>query len=358
MAFDEIPQHFKQWELSTTQGIDGLKLVEDASIGKVGDEEVVVEMYAASLNFLDLWVAKGGHPGMLELEKSPGLITGCDGAGVVKAAGSAVKSFTAGDKVITYLISHIADDEKVDFTKVGASIGIATNGTLTQYGKFHVSNLVHAPKEMSFEQAATLPCSALTAYNALLGLRGRQVEKGQWVLVQGTGGVSVAGLQIALAVGAHVVATTSSAEKAAKLKSLGVESVINYRETPEWGLPARELTPDNAGFDHVLDVGGENTIGESVKAVKTDGVVTTIGLVGGPTEKQVPIMAASHHACIVRGIVAGTRQQMRELVTFVDKVGLKPALDDVEFGIEQVRDAYWRQEKQQHFSKVVIKLRD
>ncbi|KAK0942626.1 hypothetical protein LTR48_001122 [Friedmanniomyces endolithicus] len=355
MAGTETPR-FKQWQLSTTLGIDGLNLVEDASIAQVGDEEVLVEMHAASLNFLDLFVAKGGQPGTLEQQPNPGLVTGCDGSGIIKAVGAAVKNFAPGDRIVTHLIGRIPDDAKVDFDSLRSSLGIGTNGTLTQYGNFHHSNIVHAPRSLSFEQAATLPCSGLTAYNALFGLGGRQVQKDQWVLVQGTGGVSVATLQIAVAVGAHVVATTSSAEKAVKLEILGAKHVLNYRDTPEWGVPARAFTPGQAGFDHVVDIGGDATLGESVKAVKTDGVVSTIGLLGGPSGQQVPMMATFHNACIVRGLVAGTRQQMRDFVAFVDEKGMKPALDDMVFGIEDARKAYWRQERQQHFSKLVIKL--
>ena len=375
MAGTETPR-FKQWQLSTTLGIDGLNLVEDASIAQVGDEEVLVEMHAASLNFLDLFVAKvskpvslsptendgksessqGGQPGTLEQQPNPGLVTGCDGSGIIKAVGAAVKDFAPGDRIVTHLIGRIPDDAKVDFDSLRSSLGMGTNGTLTQYGKFHHSNLVHAPRSLSFEQAATLPCSGLTAYNALFGLGGRQVQRDQWVLVQGTGGVSVAALQIAVAVGAHVVATTSSAEKAVKLEILGAKHVLNYRDTPEWGVPARAFTPGKVGFDHVVDIGGDATLRESVKAVKTDGVVSTIGLLGGPSDQQVPMMAVFHNACIVRGLVAGTRQQMRDFVAFVDEKRMKPALDDMVFGIEDARKAYWRQERQQHFSKVVIKL--
>ncbi len=367
---------FKQWQLSTTLGIDGLNLVENASIPQFGDEEVLVEMHAASLNFLDLFVAKvskprscsqpetmgsteswqGGQPGMLEQQPNPGLVTGCDGSGIIKAVGTAVKNFAPGDRVVTHLIGRIPGDAKIDFNSLRSSLGMGTNGTLTQYGTFHHSNLVHAPRSLSFEQAATLPCSGLTAYNALLGLGGRQIQKDQWVLVQGTGGVSVAALQIAVAVGAHVVATTSSAKKVVKLEELGVKHVLNYRDTPEWGVPARAFTPGKVGFDHVVDIGGDATLRESVKAVKTDGVVSTIGLLGGPSDQQVPMMAVFHNACIVRGLVAGTRQQMRDFVAFVDEKRMKPALDDMVFGIEDARKAYWRQERQQHFSKVVIKL--
>lgn len=123
---------------------------------------------------------------MIELPGKPVLITGADGAGIVKSVGSAVRSFALGDKVVTYLIPHVPDHAKINFGMVQASLGMGTNGTLTQYGKFHVSNVVHAPRDVNFAQAATLPCSGLTAYNALFGLGGREVKTDQWVLVQGT----------------------------------------------------------------------------------------------------------------------------------------------------------------------------
>ena len=301
-------------------------------------------------------VSQSGYPGMIDLRADEGLVPGCDGAGIVKAVGNAVTSFKPGDKVVTHLLGRIPDDAKIDFSMVRPALGMGSNGTLTQYGVFHSTNLIHAPRNLSFEEAATLPCSGLTAYNALFGLAGREVKRDDWVLVQGTGGVSVAALQIAIAVGANVIGTTSSPAKAANLRKLGVKDVLNYRETPDWGLPARALTPRNVGFDHIIDVGGDATLAESIKAVKTDGVIAPIGLIGGPTEKQVPMLAAAHNACIVRGIVVGTRLQFKDLVKFVEEKDLKPALDDVRFGIKEIREAYWRQERQQHFSKVVIKL--
>lgn len=294
---------------------------------------------------------------MIDLRAKEGLVPGCDGAGIVKAVGSAVNSLKPGDRVVTHILGHIPDDAKIDFSMVGPALGMGSNGTLTQYGIFHFTNLIQAPRNLSFEEAATLPCSGLTAWNALAGLAGQEVKRGDWVLVQGTGGVSVAAMQIAVAAGAHVVGTTSSPEKATKMRKFGAKDVLNYRETPDWGLRARALTPGNIGFDHVIDVGGDATLGESLKAVKTDGVISSIGLVGGPTEKQVPMMAASQSSCIVRGIVAGTRLQFKDFVRFVEEKGLKPTLDDMRFGIMEVREAYWRQERQQHFSKVVIQLR-
>ena len=293
---------------------------------------------------------------MIPFLAEPGLIPGCDGAGIVRSLGSNVTTFNTGDRVVTHLIGRIPKDAKIDFSMVGPALGMGSNGTLTRFGVFHCTNLIHAPRNLSFEEAATLPCSGLTAYNALFGLAGREVKIDDWVLVQGTGGVSIAALQIAIAAGAHVVATTSSRDKATKLKALGAKEVLNYRETPEWGLLARALTPASVGFAHIIDIGGNATLVESVKAVRTDGVISTVGLVGGPTEEQVPMLAASHHSCIVRGIVAGTKTQFENFVRFVEENDLRPALDDVDFGIEEVKEAYWRQEKQQHFSKVVIKL--
>lgn len=157
----------------------------------------------------------------MKFQAEKGLVPGCDGAGIVKAVGDGVKSVKPGNKVVTYLLARIPDDARIDFSMIATALGMSSNGTLMQYGVYPHTNLVHAPSTVGFAAAATLPCSGLTAYNALYGLSGRKVRLDDWVLVQGTEGVSVAGLQIAVASGAHVIATTSSPEKAAKLRQLG-----------------------------------------------------------------------------------------------------------------------------------------
>ncbi|OIW24696.1 NAD(P)-binding protein [Coniochaeta ligniaria NRRL 30616] len=208
---------------------------------------------------------------------------------------------------------------------------------------------------MTFEQAATLPCSGLTAWNALMGLRGREVKAGDYVLVQGTGGVSVAALQFAVAAGATVVATTGKEANTKRLQSLGASHVINYKTQPTWGAVARSFTPQSRGFDHVIDIGGHSTLGESLKAVRLDGLVSLVGLLGSEGV-EVDMLGALWSLCIVRGVLLGSKAMFRDMVKFCEQKNVQPTLDDVVFSLARARDAYERLEKQQHFSKVVITI--
>lgn len=239
---------------------------------------------------------------------------------------------------------------------ISAGLGHSIDGTLRDRGHFHETALVHAPKDLDFGRASTLTCSGLTAWNALFGLKGRQVQAGNWVLVQGTGGVSIAALQFAVAVGAIVVATTSTAVKATRLQALGAAHVLNYRQVPAWGSTARALTPGGRGFDFVVDVGGNDTLLESLNAIRTDGIIVATGLLGGTDPQPVPMLAALMHACTVRGILLGTRNQLRDMVRFVEERHIEPVVDDMSFGLAEVKEAYERLEKQQHFSKVVVRI--
>lgn len=263
-----------------------------------------------------------------------------------------MKDFKERDRVVVHMCPGVGDDHIPTFAGISAGIGHGKDGTLREYGNFEATALVHAPKNLSFEKAATLTCSGLTAWNALEG-----VKEGDWVLVQGTGGVSVAALQFAVAKGANVVATTSSEEKAERLRKLGAKEVINYRTTEKWGEEARKITAEGRGFDCMVDVGGNGTLPESLKAVRTGGTVVLTGILSGQEPEAVPMMAALFQVCTVRGILLGTRTQFRELVKFVEDKDVQPVLDDVEFGLEQVKECYERLEAQKHFSKVVIKVR-
>lgn len=167
--------------------------------------------------------------------------------------------------------------------------------------------------------------------------------------------MSIAALQFAAAIGAHVVATTSSEEKAKRLRDLGAEHVINYRKTPAWGEQARGLTSKSSGFDLIVDVGGDSTLKESLKAVRTDGVIAATGLLGA--DEPVPMLSAIFDVCIIRGVLLGTRKQFKGMVIFIEEKDVRPVLDDVVFGLEEVKDAYGRMVKREHFSKVVIKMR-
>lgn len=220
--------------------------------------------------------------------------------------------FTVGAKVVTlFNQGHIGGDLNRQSSATG--LGGVIDGTLRQYGTFKEDGLVPQPPSLSYQEAATLSCAGLTAWNALYGLR--PVKPGDVVVTQGTGGVSIFALQFAKAAGATVIATTSSAEKAELLKKLGADHVLNYKETPNWGEKAAALTIDGEGVDHVVEVGGNATIVQSLKAVKFGGVITIIGFIGGGEGPQASFLDALSNICIVRGILVGSRLQFEEMVS-------------------------------------------
>lgn len=236
-------------------------------------------------------------------------------------------------------------------------LGLGTDGTLRSHGVFAEKALVHAPASLDWLAASTLTCTWVTAYNVLLGLKGKEAGPGTWVLVQGTGGTSIASLQLAVALGATVVATTSSDEKAARLKELGAAHVVNYRTNADgWGEEARALTPNGRGFDHVFDVGGNESLPQSFKATRPDGVVSLVGQVGDSKAEQVSVFAPFFHTCMVRGFLGGSRAHFKELVRLIDEKGIVPVVDDVAFELADVKDAYRRLNERKHFSKVVIRI--
>lgn len=211
------------------------------------------------------------------------------------------------------------------------------DGTLRQYGTFNENGLVEMPSSLNWQEGATLSCAGVTAWNALYG--SRPVAPGDVVLTQGTGGVSIFALQFAKAAGATVIATTSSAAKAEILKKLGADYVINYKETPEWGEHAAKLTPKGEGVSHVIEVGGPNTMAQSLKAVKIDGVISVIGLVGGPPGPGQPgFLHVLQNVCVVRGILAGSRVQFEDMNRAIDGMKIKPYVDEKVFTLEELRE--------------------
>jgi NADPH:quinone reductase-like Zn-dependent oxidoreductase len=250
--------------------------------------------------------------GMYPFAQEDGVVPGSDGAGEVIAVGSKVTRFQKGAKVLTlFNQSHLGGS--LDPQTVTSGLGGVIDGTLRQYGTFNENGLVHMPESLNWLEASTLSCAALTAWNSLYGLK--PLKPGQVVLTQGTGGVSIFALQFAKAAGAIVISTTSSAKKAETLKKLGADHVINYKDEPEWGSKARELTPGKEGVDHILEVGGPTTMKQSLNAVKIDGVISIIGFLGGvKSEEQPSFLDALNHICTVRGILVGNRVQFEEMV--------------------------------------------
>ncbi|KAK3346382.1 hypothetical protein B0T25DRAFT_278173 [Lasiosphaeria hispida] len=341
-----VPTTQKQWLIQDKDhDFDGL-VYQDSPVPKVGENEVLVKLYGASLNYRDLIIPKGLYPFPSDLP----VVAGSDGAGSVLVVGSKVTAWKQGDSVVTlFNQGHQFGPISVATSKSG--LGGALDGTLRQYGVFNENGLVRAPANLSHVEAATLTCAALTSWNALYGLK--PLKPGETVLVQGTGGVSLFALQFAKAAGARVIATTSSAAKAEKLKQLGADFVVNYVEDKNWGETAREFAPD--GVDHVIEVGGEATLTQSLKAVKFEGIISVIGFLGGAEPKD-SIMEVLNHICTIRGVCVGSRAQMVDMVAAIEANDIKPVIDQKVFTLETAKEAYKYMWKKAHFGKVGITI--
>jgi len=282
-------------------------------------------------------------------------VPGSDGAGTVVTVGDKVTRFKVGDRVCTTLLqAHIAGPvtEAIGQTSLGGSL----DGTLRRYGAFDEAGLVSMPAGLNFREACTLPCAAVTAWNCLYGLSGRALKPGDTVLTLGSGGVSLFAIQIAVAAGASVIATTSSEEKASKLKALGVAHTINYEEDLSWGKTARSLSPGGEGVDFVVEVGGATTLSQSMSAVRPDGIITIAGSIGSEINaKGDPgLLSAWATKSIVRGIAVGSRTLFEDLNRAVEVKGIRPILDDKIFKLEDLKEAYRYQWEQKNFGKVVV----
>ncbi len=241
-----------------------------------------------------------------------------------------------------------------------SGLGAGLDGTFRTIGAFSEEGLVKMPDGLSFIEAATLSCAGITAWNALFGLLGKQVSVGDWVLTQGTGGVSLFAVQLAKAVGARVIATTSSSEKAGILRKLGADHVINYRETPDWGAVAKSLT-GGVGVDHVIEVAGPATLKQSVESVRIDGMIAIVGFVGGAAggSGEVPsLLDAWLRNFTARGIWTGSRQHMEEMCQAIeanlDK--LCPVVDFRVFKLHQLKEAFEYLKEGRHQGKVCIEI--
>lgn len=346
----------KQWVVTSQttgnleeNGFENLEF-KVAPVPKCGENEVLVKLHAASLNYRDLIIPKGMYPFPLDLPVVPG----SDGAGEVVEVGSKVVQFQKGDKVVT-LFNQLHQYGPVDTLSAKSGLGGVIDGTLRQYGVFNENGLVKAPKNLDFCESSTLTCAALTSWNALYGLN--PLKPGQTVLVQGTGGVSMFALQFAKAAGATVIATTSSDAKAKKLKELGADHIINYKTNPNWGETARSFTPDNAGVDHIVEVGGAGTLTQSLKCIKMEGIISIIGFLGGVDPKgQPPILAALNNICTIRGVYVGSKALMNDMIKAIEVNDIHPVIDQKVFSLDQTKDAYEYMWAQKHFGKITISI--
>ena len=332
------------YRLPKHDSIDDLTLVE-AETPRPGPGQVLVRMRAASLNFRDLAVASGRY---MMSKVPPDLVPLSDGAGEVAETGPGVTRVKAGDRVTPiFMQSWMGGDmEPADGT---TALGGAIDGVLAEYAVFDERGLVHIPDHLSFEQAATLPCAAVTAWNALTGLH--PIVAGQTVLILGTGGVSIFALQFAHAAGARVIATSSSDDKLARAKAMGASDGINYKANPEWQAAVRELT-GGRGVDHVVEVGGPGTLQRSVGAARSGGVVTLIGVLTRGTLDPLAVFAGG---AVIRPIYVGSRQMFEAMNRSIALHRIEPVIDRV-FPFEEAKEAYRHLKGATHVGKVVIRI--
>ncbi|MGA8938610.1 MAG: NAD(P)-dependent alcohol dehydrogenase [Acidobacteriaceae bacterium] len=310
--------------------------------------EVRVELHAASLNYRDLMTVLGTYNPKLALPRIPG----SDAAGIVTAIGSAVTLFKPGDHVTSLFFQDWLSGP-IQPTTAKSALGGSIDGVFSTDHIFPETGLIHAPAGYTHAEAATLPCSALTAWNALVE-RG-QLHSGQTVLILGTGGVSLFALQIAKAHGARVIVTSSSDEKLSRARQLGADETINYRTTPEWDREVLKLT-QNRGVDHIVEVGGAGTLPLSFKAITPGGNIYVIGVLAGKgaTIDPTPILAKALH---VEGVYVGSRAMYARMISAIEANQIHPVIDRT-FSLSEAREALTYMQNGSHFGKIVLSLRD
>lgn len=294
-----------------------------------GRGQVRLKMLASALNYRDLLVPVRGYGSR---QGSLPLILLGDGVGVVESIGEEVTRVAIGDRLCPLFVQSWIGGEP-DEQKLARSLGCEIDGTMAEYMVLPEESVAHVPEHLSDVEAAVLPCAAVTAWRAVV-TEGR-VKAGDKVLVQGTGGVSLFALQFAKVLGAYVIATSSSDEKLARARAMGANEGINYRATPEWGKRAREIA--GGGVDHVVEVGGQQTLPQSLRAIRAGGTISMIGVLSGGTmdTKLGPIV--TRHVRL-QGITVGNRDDFEAMARAISQHKLRPTIDRV-FAFEALREA-------------------
>ena len=324
-------------------GLENLKLVERED-PTPGPGEVVVHVSAMSLNFRDLLVVKGQYNPNIQLPATPV----SDAAGTIGAVGDGVTRVKPGDRVLTHFISDWIDGP-FEKRHVGSTLGVPGPGAAAEKVLLPERAVVKAPRGLGFPEASTLPIAALTAWN-VLATEGN-LKPGQWVLTLGTGGVSVFAVQLAKAMGAKAIITSSSDEKLERAKKLGADVAINYKENPRWDKTVLEAT-GGEGADVVVETGGIATMNASLKCARAGGL---IGVLGGVTglSGEVNIAPLTMRRLRVHGILVDSRAGFEKFLAFLEEHSIEPAIDRV-FPFEKLADALRHMESGSHFGKVVV----
>lgn len=328
--------------VSNSGGLDNLVIVERPD-PIPGSNEVLVKWHATSLNYHDYLVAIGGIP------VTEGRIPMSDGAGEVISVGKEVNDWKAGDQVMSMFFPGWVEGEPA-FKKIVGVSGETIDGYITELSCVPASGITRIPEGYTYAEAATLPCAGLTAWNGLMHSGG--LIAGQKVLIEGTGGMSLMGLQFAKAAGAKIYATTSSPEKAERLMALGCEAVVNYKEDERWGKAI--FRKSGGGVDLTLDVGGGSTMGQSIEASKIGGTIISIGILGNGRKGSITFPKLFFKFINMKGIAVGNRVMQEAMIDAIETSAIKPNVDK-SFSFDQLADAFRYQESGQHFGKIVLK---
>lgn len=331
-------------KLCAPGGLDNLAFTDIEDPGAPGTGEIRVRIHASSLNYHDYRVANGTN------QKHFGRIPMADGAGVVEAVGEGVNEFEAGDHVVSTFFPTWLDGpaELGDFATVP---GDGVDGYAREVVVRPATWFTRAPKGFSHAEAATLTTAGLTAWRALV--TDGKLKAGDTILVLGTGGVSTFAIQFSKAMGATVIATSSSDEKLERARGLGADHTINYTREANWSEGVRALT-DGRGVDHVLENGGPGSLPQSIKAVRVGGHISLIGTISG-FSGNVPTATLMYKQVRLQGLIVGNRREQQDMVRAMDSNGLRPSIDR-RFGYDALVEAFRYQESGKHFGKIVVEF--
>jgi NADPH:quinone reductase-like Zn-dependent oxidoreductase len=332
------------YQVEDDWSVDNLKLANRPE-PNAGPGEVRIKMLASALNYRDLLVPQRGYGSRM---KPLPLIMLSDGVGCVDQVGEGVDSLRLGERVCPLFFQSWLSGEP-DNARLGMSLGCEMDGTMAQYMVLPANGVALVPAHLDHNEVATLPTAGVTAWRAIV-TEGR-VKPGDTVLIQGTGGVSLFALQFAKMLGARVICTSSSDEKLLRARTLGADETINYLSTPEWGKTARTIA-DGIGVDHVVEVGGQRTLPQSLRAVRPGGTISMIGvLAGSQLDISLGLIVTRHIR--LQGITVGSGDDFRTMVRAISQQGMRPAVDRV-YGFEQLHQALQHLASGKHFGKICI----
>lgn len=338
----------RAFELTGGFGFERLTMVE-RPVPLPGPKEVLVRMTAATLNYRDVLVVEGSYNPKQPLPHVPL----SDAAGVVEAVGPEVQAFKPGDRVSPIFCQGWLDGEPTA-QKLATALGAHLPGVLAEYRLFPEYGLLPLPDDLGDLEAACLPCAGLTAWSAVVKLGG--VRPGDVVLIQGTGGVALFALQFAKILQARAIVTSSSNIKLERCKTLGADHLINYREHPEWARQAKTLT-GGRGVDVVVEVGGAQTLDQSIRAVRVGGTVAMIGVLSGAAASAIPLPLIVMRQVRLQGVTLGSKADHAAMLNACEIGHLRPVLDDRIYPFESAADAFRHLRSGDHFGKVAIRFR-